>query len=344
MTDAAGWRIDVVGDDEDRATGVRDLLAFLRSDRELSRAVTLRAGIREPGELGPGADTLVAQLTSFSAVNVFVGAITEFLQRSRRRVKIRLTSPTGTAIEVAAGTEPWAVVVEVAKLSMTGGPWSVGQARSWSVGQAMELADTAVDDTVDINMHDFAVPTGTRRSLSTPATLPVTIYLSNEEGHEQVEAAVEQVLTVAGLEISSRGDPVLGSWFRDMWATVTKKARTPAGQEALLVAAHAAETRLVLAPDADVTTKLLQGVGPVITSLESTQHAVIRLGNVLIVKVNGVVTVVQLTAAQQLLLNHRPELACSPHEILAALNETSLNDGTSNKAAADGRDSPPALH
>jgi hypothetical protein len=41
------------------------------------------------------------------------------------------------------------------------------------------------------------------------------------------------------------------------------------------------------------------------------------------------VSVFQLTAAQQALLDHRPQLASSPREIIAALNltSTSTNDG-----------------
>ena len=44
-----------------------------------------------------------------------------------------------------------------------------------------------------------------------------------------------------------------------------------------------------------------------------------RAGALLIVKVDWVVQVHQLTAAQQAVLDHRPQLAASPTEIVAAL-------------------------
>jgi hypothetical protein len=55
-------------------------------------------------------------------------------------------------------------------------------------------------------------------------TLPITIYLSNEVAHEQVEAAVEDLVAAAGGHIEHRDDPVLGSWFRRMRAKVGRTA------------------------------------------------------------------------------------------------------------------------
>jgi hypothetical protein len=80
-----------------------------------------------------------------------------------------------------------------------------------------------------------------------------------------------------------------------------------------------ADTRLVLAQDAVITAKLMENLPPLIESLRSTKDAVIRIGALLIVKVDWVVSIHQLTAAQQALLDHRPQLAAVPHEILATL-------------------------
>lgn len=161
------------------------------------------------------------------------------------------------------------------------------------------------------------------------STLPITIYLSEAEPHEQVEAAVDDLLATAGLRVQHRDEPVIGSWFRSMRAAVNYFVRSPAAREGALVAAHAADTRLVLAQDAAVTATLLQNLGPVIGSLQPTKDAVLRVGALLIVKADWVVSVFQLTAAQQAMLDHRPQLATSPHEIIAALGLTtaSKDDG-----------------
>lgn len=328
MGNVAELSIDVVGDGEDADDG-RQLLEWIRSDPELAEVVVMRASSPKPGEFGSPVATLVATLHSGSVITALVGVISAFL-RQRRGVRIRITNTEGRTLELQGGFTASDIKRLVHAVSIS----DVGNFDSGS--SVVVVPDGAAIGTATFNEPFVVLDDTSWRPMSERAKssmLPVTIYLSNEGIHEQVEAAVEQLLTDAGLRIESRDDPILESWFRRMYVTVKEKLRTPAGREAVLVAAHAAETRLVLAPDADVTAKLLQGVGPVIKSLESTEDAVVRLGNVLIVKVDGVVAVSQLTPAQQFLLNHRPDLACSPQKILAALNDTSI----------EGEAYPPAL-
>lgn len=160
------------------------------------------------------------------------------------------------------------------------------------------------------------------RRAGASSMMPITIYLSDGGNHEQVEAAVAALLGTAGLEIESRDDPIVGSWFRRMRAIAREAARSSSAREVALVAGHMADTRLVLAQDASVTATLLQNLGPVLAALQPTKDAVVRVGALLIVKVDWMVHVFQLTAAQQATLDHRPQLAHSPHEIIAALNLT----------------------
>jgi hypothetical protein len=160
---------------------------------------------------------------------------------------------------------------------------------------------------------------GPGRDSLVQATLPITIYLSDESGHEQVEAAVEDLLVAADGHIEHRDDPVLGSWFRRMRAKVSRFVDSPLGHEVTNLAAHAAESRLVHAQDATVTATMLQNLGPVLVALQPMKEAVIRAGALLIVKMDSTLVVHQLTAAQQLQLDHQPQLAQSPHDILSAL-------------------------
>jgi hypothetical protein len=89
--------------------------------------------------------------------------------------------------------------------------------------------------------------------------------------------------------------------------------------ESALMAARILDTRLVQAQDAAVTATLLQNVGPVLQALQPTKDAVIRAGALLIVKVDWVVTVHQLTPRQQLILDHSPNLQANPRQILEIL-------------------------
>jgi hypothetical protein len=126
-------------------------------------------------------------------------------------------------------------------------------------------------------------------------TIPVTIYVTDEHVHEQVEDALEAVLATAGLQILARGDPVIGSWFRQMSAS-------PGGE------------------DPGVTARLLQSLPPLLSALQPTRDAVIRTGAVLVVKLDWTVSVFELTPAQQAHLDQSPHLARSPDEIIAALS------------------------
>lgn len=150
--------------------------------------------------------------------------------------------------------------------------------------------------------------------------VPVSIYLTNENIHEQVESSVEQWLATAGVSIDARDEPISGSWLRYLRGKAKRVAKTPAAREALLTGLHVADSHLVQTQDAYVTATLLQNVGPVLQSLQPTKDAVIRAGALLIVKIDWVVQVYQLTAAQQAVLDHQPKLAASPGEILAALD------------------------
>lgn len=152
-----------------------------------------------------------------------------------------------------------------------------------------------------------------------PQFLPVAIYLSDGSVHDQVERAVEQLIGSARLRIVERGEPVSGSWFRRMRAATGEMAHSPAGQEILLATAHAADSRLVLRQDAEVTAMLMHNLGPVITALQPTRDAVVRAGALLIVKIDWMVAVHQLTSRQQLILDHAPDLEAAPHKILKAL-------------------------
>lgn len=102
--------------------------------------------------------------------------------------------------------------------------------------------------------------------------------------------------------------------------------------EGALTAAHIADAHLVLPLDAANTATMMQNVGPLLTALQPTKDAVVRIGAVLVVKVDWQVHVLQLTAAQQAALDHRPQLATSPRDVISAIG---LLSAPSAPTAAD---------
>jgi dihydroxyacetone kinase DhaKLM complex PTS-EIIA-like component DhaM len=178
-------------------------------------------------------------------------------------------------------------------------------------GPAALISDQAVD---------VSAPSAVRaRALAAveilEGVLPVTIYLSDGADHESVESAVEQVLDSLGLYVVGREDPVVGSWFRRMLAS----ARSLATNDPVASLVHGADARYLQRQDAENTALLMQNLGPLIASLTSTKDAVVRVGAFLVVKVDWVLVVTQLTAQQQLTLDHSPQLAAAPQKILHIL-------------------------
>jgi hypothetical protein len=151
------------------------------------------------------------------------------------------------------------------------------------------------------------------------AFVPVTIYLRDESSHEEVERAVQDVARSLGLSITERDEPLFGSWFRRMRAILVGGVPSRVGQEVLAAGALRADLDLVLRPEAEVAALWMVNLAPLVTSLESTQDAVVYLGIVLIVKSEGKLSVHKLTTRQQLVLNHSPHLLAAPGRILQAL-------------------------
>ncbi|GAA4548574.1 hypothetical protein [Amycolatopsis samaneae] len=150
-------------------------------------------------------------------------------------------------------------------------------------------------------------------------SMPVSIYLDENRDTARVQDAVEALIRAAGGEVVARDEPVIGSWFRRLRAKFRTVTASPLGTEAKLLGAHALESRLVHSTDATVTATMMQNLAPVLSSLQPFTNAVVRVGALLIVKAEGELMVHQLTAAQQLALDHRPELLKSPRDILCAL-------------------------
>lgn len=167
-------------------------------------------------------------------------------------------------------------------------------------------------DEPDAQLVDHASGVGT---LVGTWVVPVSIYLGDGTGHDAVENAVVNALEASGLVLLDGEDPIVGSWFRRLRAKAAEFERSELGA----TAAHAAEIHLVTARDAEVTARLMEHLAPVIESLRPERNTALRIGALLIVKVEGELTVLQLTPAQQYRLNHEPHLVQQPRALLHAL-------------------------
>lgn len=206
----------------------------------------------------------------------------------------------------------------------------------------LEFHSDDLDETLGYKGPDLATlfeplppddrPLDTQRHDS--SEFPISIYLSTAADHELVQTAVEDLVRTAGAEILERAEPKIGSWMRRLIGRMKIATETPTGRDAATTAAHAVEARLVQAQDATNTATLMQNLAPMLTALQHTPSAVIRVGALLIVKNGDTLAVHQLTATQQFHLNHKPDLLASPHDILRVLDlHTTDNTAITTDAA-----------
>jgi hypothetical protein len=322
-------RLDVTSDLT--SPSINLLFSWVQNEPGLSIGVTRTLEIpRQPTGV-----SLTIGLTSSARASRLAAVLARWLHSQANATTIKITAPDGTAVRAWAGTDA-EQLGRLLNALVDAGAGTVDDLND-ATHQARELVEAesgVIQVAYLLNIHHVSGPDGRRWTMdgspdiaqpeepedARTSAIPVTIYLEDEEIHDQVETAVEALLATAGLQIERRDEPVIGSWYRRMWAAAGRALHSPATREGALIAAHAADTRLVLAQDAVVTATLLQNLGPVIASLQPTRDAVLRVGALLIVKVDWVVNVHQLTAAQQVLLDHRPGLIGSPHEILATLD------------------------
>ena len=164
------------------------------------------------------------------------------------------------------------------------------------------------------------------RDFPVRSSFPVTIYLRNESGHVQVEQAVDDLGVLAGFRITERDDPVHGSWFRQMRASLSRAGRSPARESVLAASALRVQLNRLDGTGAAGADLLMTNVAPLLASLKDTEDAVVQVGALLIVKSGGTVLVRQLTAQQQLILDHSPDLFTAPDRILQALSPSAGAD------------------
>ena len=121
---------------------------------------------------------------------------------------------------------------------------------------------------------------------------------------------MERVVESAGAEVDERGS-VVSFWVR-LRARISNSASN----------AHVARQREVnrLAVQSMMTPDIQRSLDVIVASLRSSEEAVVRVGALLMIKTEDSIAVHQLTADQQLMLDHKPELLRSLDELRRRLS------------------------
>lgn len=151
--------------------------------------------------------------------------------------------------------------------------------------------------------------------------LPISIYLSNEEASTDVESAVVRVLDELGFEVSERQPPVYGSWFRRMFARTKRMSTNPEVVDRLEKVERAVEIQVLHRQQAEIDSAQGGAVANLLQALDGTDQAIIQIGSLLIVKVDGTPIVRNLTQSELAHLEKNPRLQSDPGTILGELQQ-----------------------
>lgn len=149
--------------------------------------------------------------------------------------------------------------------------------------------------------------------------LPVVVWLDSDRDKKAVQDALKSLVEVSGLEITFSGPEQVGSWFRRFGAGVRRGLSSAEAQIRFEKAERALELQVVGKRQAEVDSVQAEAVAKLLVALENTASALVQIGSILLIKVDGVPAVRNLTPRELRLLERNPSLLKDPAAILSAL-------------------------
>lgn len=165
--------------------------------------------------------------------------------------------------------------------------------------------------------------------------VPGRIYLSDERGHQAVADAAERLVEAFGLEFAHAFPPVAGSWFGEFLIRL-KSSGLPTKEEQFVKLSRALDLRLLDRQQAEVDAAQGAAVAGLIQSLSNTPRAIVQIGSVLLVKVDEVVVVRNLTQVELAHWERNPALFRDPAAALLELQQATSNGAELEQAADAG--------
>ncbi|MEV4896546.1 tetratricopeptide repeat protein [Nonomuraea sp. NPDC055795] len=155
------------------------------------------------------------------------------------------------------------------------------------------------------------------------------IYLANDVDSAAVEHAVVEVLRAFGQDVATRLPEIRGSWFLRLRLSVKAWAGSESAKDLLAELEHSARVRLLHAPIAEVDERKSAAVAALITALESQQTAMVMLGSILILKMDGVLAVRDLSSHELAFMARNPSMVRQPADLLVGLDQVVRDAGAS---------------
>ncbi|GHF95898.1 hypothetical protein GCM10017567_08060 [Amycolatopsis bullii] len=169
---------------------------------------------------------------------------------------------------------------------------------------------------------------GTRGSTGGPSAVEfgVQIYLESADGAAEVDESVLGILRELGAEIGYRPPPVLGSWFRRFRVKIETAVTSDQFADLARRVERSLELKAIDAPQAAVDSAQAGAAADLIRSLESQRNALVQIGSLLLVKIDGDLIVRNLTQHELAFIQKNPSSAANAKEILDRLQGLSAEE------------------
>jgi hypothetical protein len=166
--------------------------------------------------------------------------------------------------------------------------------------------------------------------------LPIRIYLDTDYRSEDVEAAVIEVAQSFGLDLVYDLPPIIASWFKEFFMRLGRSIDSNTTEDRLEELARAVRLKLVYqqqaqvdAAQADAVAKLLGALG------DKRENALIQIGSVLLIIVDGVPIVRNLTQRELAYYENNPYLFRDPANTLINLQRAIAADSDETRPQLD---------
>ncbi len=150
--------------------------------------------------------------------------------------------------------------------------------------------------------------------------LPVTVFLDTRSPNQVVTVAkaIRALLSDLSYDVFFEGSGEWGSWFGRIYARSKHAFTSEQAKDALVRAERALEMQALLLPQAQIDATQAGAAANLIAALSNTPNAIVQIGSVLVIKVEGTPIVRNLTQTELSYLEHNRQLYKSPK---AALDE-----------------------
>jgi hypothetical protein len=161
-------------------------------------------------------------------------------------------------------------------------------------------------------------------SADTPVRIliPVSVFIDTQDPDtvDNVQAAVHQILEESSFESVYETPEVWGSWFKRLFARSKEVLTSQQAKDNLSRVERALEMQALHVPQSYIDAAQSDGVAKLISSLYNTPNALIQIGSVLLIKVDGTPVVRNLTQVELSYLERNRHLYKSPKDALEELS------------------------